>query len=236
MRTTTETKMAAEGAALHIVMHAFGKITLFFVAGAIYVQAHITKISQLDGQGPEMKMVFAAFFIGAMSIIGIPPLGGSWSKFYLMVGAADAGMVDEFGAHHARFAGHDEPRALGGHTVGCSVADEVHLGVVTADFDAGSRLDVHSVPEAFLPTAQPATASGAAVVAVHQHDVPLRVHQQGSKGAPRAIGGFGEGKALLDADGQVLVLHALTVQHESASAFQSFATMERASSSSAPRA
>ena len=49
--------MAAEGAALHIVMHAVGKITLFFVAGAIYVQAHITKISQLDGQGPEMKLV-----------------------------------------------------------------------------------------------------------------------------------------------------------------------------------
>ena len=87
------TKMAAEGAALHIVMHAVGKITLFFVAGAIYVQAHITKISQLDGQGPEMKLVFAAFFIGAMSIIGIPPAGGSWSKFMLMVGAADAGMV-----------------------------------------------------------------------------------------------------------------------------------------------
>ena len=87
------TKMAAEGAALHIVMHAVGKITLFFVAGAIYVQAHITKISQLDGQGPEMKLVFAAFFIGAFSIIGIPPAGGSWSKFMLMVGAADAGMV-----------------------------------------------------------------------------------------------------------------------------------------------
>ena len=87
------TKMAAEGAALHIVMHAVGKITLFFVAGAIYVQAHITKISQLDGQGPEMKLVFAAFFVGALSIIGIPPAGGSWSKFMLMVGAADAGMV-----------------------------------------------------------------------------------------------------------------------------------------------
>ena len=57
------------------------------------MQAHITKISQLDGQGPEMKLVFAAFFIGAMSIIGIPPAGGSWSKFMLMVGAADAGMV-----------------------------------------------------------------------------------------------------------------------------------------------
>ena len=83
--------LAVQGAALHIVMHAAGKITLFFCAGAIYVQAHLTKVSELDGQGREMPWVFAAFFIGALSIIGIPPLGGSWSKFMLMVGAADAG-------------------------------------------------------------------------------------------------------------------------------------------------
>ena len=83
--------LAVQGAALHIVMHAAGKITLFFCAGAIYVQAHLTKVSELDGQGREMPWVFAAFFIGALSIIGIPPLGGSWSKFMLMVGAVDAG-------------------------------------------------------------------------------------------------------------------------------------------------
>jgi multicomponent Na+:H+ antiporter subunit D len=87
------TSMAIQGAALHIVMHAAGKITLFFCAGAIYVQAHLTKISELDGQGRDMPWVFAAFFIGALSIIGIPPLGGSWSKFMLMVGAADAGYI-----------------------------------------------------------------------------------------------------------------------------------------------
>ena len=87
------TSVAVQGAALHIVMHAAGKITLFFCAGAIYVQTHLTKISELDGQGREMPWVFGAFFIGALSIIGIPPLGGSWSKFMLMVGAADAGYV-----------------------------------------------------------------------------------------------------------------------------------------------
>ena len=85
--------LAVQGAALHIVMHAAGKITLFFCAGAIYVQAHLTKISELDGQGREMPWVFAAFFIGALSIIGIPPLGGSWSKFMLMVGAVEAGYL-----------------------------------------------------------------------------------------------------------------------------------------------
>ena len=86
-------QMAVQGAALHIVMHAAGKITLFFCAGAIYVQAHLTKVSDLDGQGREMPWVFAAFFVGALSIIGIPPIGGSWSKFMLMVGAADAGYI-----------------------------------------------------------------------------------------------------------------------------------------------
>jgi len=86
------TNVAVQGAALHIVMHAAGKITLFFCAGAIYVQTHLTKISDLDGQGRDMPLVFAAFFIGALSIIGIPPAGGSWSKFMLMVGAVDANL------------------------------------------------------------------------------------------------------------------------------------------------
>ena len=83
--------LALKGASFHIITHALGKITLFFCAGAIYVQAHLTKISDLNGQGREMPWVFAAFFLGALSIIGIPPLGGSWSKFMLMVGAVDSG-------------------------------------------------------------------------------------------------------------------------------------------------
>ncbi|MEK9611945.1 MAG: proton-conducting transporter membrane subunit [Alphaproteobacteria bacterium] len=87
------TSIAAQGAALHIVMHAAGKITLFFCAGAIYVRAHLTKISELDGQAREMPFVFIAFFLGALSIIGIPPLGGSWSKFYLMLGAMERDLL-----------------------------------------------------------------------------------------------------------------------------------------------
>ena len=84
--------IAIEGASLHIVMHATAKITLFFCAGAIYVNAHIKNISDLDGLGFKLPWVFAAFFLGALSIIGIPPMGGSWSKFLLMAGSIDAGM------------------------------------------------------------------------------------------------------------------------------------------------
>ena len=38
-----------------------------------------------------MPWVFAAFLVGSLSIIGIPPMGGSWPKFFLMVGALDSG-------------------------------------------------------------------------------------------------------------------------------------------------
>ena len=85
------TSAAAMGAGLHILMHALGKITLFFVAGAVYVVAHKTEVSQLDGIGRRMPFTFGAFCIASFSIIGLPPMGGAWSKWYLVTGAFDAG-------------------------------------------------------------------------------------------------------------------------------------------------
>ena len=85
--------MATQGAVLHIVTHAAGKITLFFVAGAIYVGAKMSKISELNGHGKSMPLIFLAFFIGSLSIIGVPPMAGSWSKFFLMLGAAESGYL-----------------------------------------------------------------------------------------------------------------------------------------------
>jgi len=84
------TSAAAMGAGLHILMHALGKITLFFVAGAVYVVAHKTEVSQLDGLGRRMPFTFGAFCIASFSIIGLPPLGGAWSKWYLVTGAFEA--------------------------------------------------------------------------------------------------------------------------------------------------
>jgi len=83
------TSSAVLGAGMHIAMHAVGKITLFFCAGAIYVAAHKTEISELDGLGRRMPVTFAAFFLGSLSIIGLPPTGGAWSKWYLVLGAAE---------------------------------------------------------------------------------------------------------------------------------------------------
>ncbi len=75
------------GGMLHIAMHAFGKITLFFCAGAIFVATKIKNISQMDGIGRQMPVTMAAFFIGSMCVIGLPPTGGFISKWYLVLGA-----------------------------------------------------------------------------------------------------------------------------------------------------
>ena len=79
--------IAALGGALHIVTHAFGKITLFFCAGAIYTATKFTQVSQLDGLGRQMPFTFTAYLIAAISVIGLPPLVGSWSKWFLIEGS-----------------------------------------------------------------------------------------------------------------------------------------------------
>ncbi|MBK8104983.1 MAG: monovalent cation/H+ antiporter subunit D family protein [Betaproteobacteria bacterium] len=78
------------GAVLHIAAHAFGKITLFFAAGAIYTAAHKTEVSQLDGIGRSMPWTMGAFAIGALSMIGLPPAAGFVSKWYMLSGAMAA--------------------------------------------------------------------------------------------------------------------------------------------------
>ena len=78
------------GSSMHMATHAFGKITLFFCAGAILVAAHKSKISEMRGLGRQMPITMAAFFIASLSIIGVPPTGGTWSKWFLLMGTIEA--------------------------------------------------------------------------------------------------------------------------------------------------
>jgi len=81
------TPLSEIGAAVHIVAHAFGKITLFFAAGAIYTASKKTELPQLAGIGARMPWTMAAFTIGALSMIGVPPTGGFVSKWFILAGA-----------------------------------------------------------------------------------------------------------------------------------------------------
>jgi len=81
------------GASMHIAMHAFAKISLFFAAGAILVVTHKKLISEMDGLGRAMPVTFGVFLIGTLSIIGLPTFGGMWSKWYLGLGAVETGQL-----------------------------------------------------------------------------------------------------------------------------------------------
>jgi multicomponent Na+:H+ antiporter subunit D len=92
LATALLTPLSVLGAALHIAAHAFGKITLFFAAGAIYTAAHKTNVSELDGIGRRMPWTMGAFTLGALSLIGIPPCVGFLSKWFMIQGAFQTGM------------------------------------------------------------------------------------------------------------------------------------------------
>lgn len=80
------------GGTMHIFMHAFGKITLFFCAGAIAVHTHKKYISQFNGLGRSMPWTFGAFTVGCLAIIGLPPTGGFLSKWMIVTASIKAGM------------------------------------------------------------------------------------------------------------------------------------------------
>ena len=82
--------LSIAAAALHIAAHAFGKITLFFAAGAIYTASGKTEVSQLDGVGRRMPWTMVAFAVATLSMIGLPPTVGMFSKWYMVAGAFEA--------------------------------------------------------------------------------------------------------------------------------------------------
>ncbi len=81
------------GGIMHIAAHATMKITLFFCAGAIYVNLHRTEISNLDGIAKVMPWTMGAFVIGSMGLAGIPPINGFFSKWTLALGSLEGDMI-----------------------------------------------------------------------------------------------------------------------------------------------
>jgi multicomponent Na+:H+ antiporter subunit D len=81
------------GGIIHIANHAVSKITLFFCAGSIYVASHKTNISEMKGIGRKMPFTMTAFAIASLSMIGVPPVAGFVTKWYLAVGAVEAGQI-----------------------------------------------------------------------------------------------------------------------------------------------
>lgn len=80
------------GGVVHLVHQGIMKITLFFCAGNYAETLGIHKVSEMDGVGRRMPWTTLAFSVGAFGMIGVPPLAGFVSKWYLGLGALEAGM------------------------------------------------------------------------------------------------------------------------------------------------
>ena len=80
------------GGLVHLLHQGIMKVTLFFCAGLFDETLKVTKISDLNGVGARMPLTSAAFTIGALGMIGLPPTAGFISKWYLGWGAIEASM------------------------------------------------------------------------------------------------------------------------------------------------
>ncbi|MEX0638828.1 MAG: monovalent cation/H+ antiporter subunit D family protein [Balneolaceae bacterium] len=87
------TQTGMMGGIMHIAAHATMKITLFFCAGAIYVNLHKENISDLNGIAKVMPWTMGAFTIGSMGLAGIPPINGFVSKWHLATGSLEGDMI-----------------------------------------------------------------------------------------------------------------------------------------------
>ncbi len=83
--------LATIGGVVHLVHQGVMKITLFFCAGNLAETLGIHRVSEMRGVGRRMPWTMAAFTLGALGMIGVPPLAGFFSKWYLGIGGLEAG-------------------------------------------------------------------------------------------------------------------------------------------------
>ena len=78
------------GALLHVLNHAVMKSCLFLVAGGILAQTGVKAIPRFSGLGRRMPLLMGGFAVAALSMVGVPPTAGFFSKWYLLLASLDA--------------------------------------------------------------------------------------------------------------------------------------------------
>jgi multicomponent Na+:H+ antiporter subunit D len=81
-------------AIMHMIAHSFAKITLFYAAGNIYTTTHKSNIADMRGIGFMMPKTFICFVVASLSLVGIPPLSGFISKYYVLHAISSANNIN----------------------------------------------------------------------------------------------------------------------------------------------
>jgi hydrogenase-4 component D len=82
---------AAQGATLHILAHGVGKALLFLSVGVLSYSAGTRHVRELGGALARAPVAAVGFLIGALTVTGVPPFAGFWSKLLLVTGAVELG-------------------------------------------------------------------------------------------------------------------------------------------------
>lgn len=83
--------IAAVGALAHLIHQGLMKITMFMAAGNLAEALAVKRVSQMDGVGRALPGTMLAFTLAALAMIGLPPLAGFVSKWYLAQGSLAVG-------------------------------------------------------------------------------------------------------------------------------------------------
>jgi len=84
------TPLAILGALFHLINHAVFKSLLFLNSGAVEYATGTRDLNKMGGLNSQMPITGASSLIGSMSISGIPPLSGFWSKLIIILAAIQA--------------------------------------------------------------------------------------------------------------------------------------------------
>lgn len=91
------TEAGVQGALWQIIFHAVVKVGLFLCAGAVIFLYGRTRVDELKGLGKKMPVTFVCFTILSLSLIGIPPTGGFYSKWYIATASLDVAGIGALG-------------------------------------------------------------------------------------------------------------------------------------------
>ena len=83
---------ALTGSFLHVLCHSIAKDGLFLCAGAVIYRTGRKNVDELTGIGKEMPVTMWCFTLCSLALIGIPPMCGFMSKWYLAIGSLDSGI------------------------------------------------------------------------------------------------------------------------------------------------
>ena len=85
------TPLGIAGGLFHLFNHALAKGLLFLTSGSVQQATGTRDLDEMGGLAKRMPVTAATNLVGALSIAGVPPLNGFWSKLLIIVALVQAG-------------------------------------------------------------------------------------------------------------------------------------------------